>query len=638
MSQAGNPDGVGGVSAPDVQGQAEPSTSVSTIRGLRHLETSFPDPISLSVPANCNLAQSSNYGYSSGHSAPSTPPSPSDSVSSFPSIASSFLFSSGPTSPPFPLTQPPSRSDLSDDARLHLTITQHTSESDVASDHLQRPESDANDLHDLVMPSLSLASSSVLPIPAQPGQAFGDISVLLLGPHNAVAELADFLLESEDVLERASWEDLDGNMRSTRGVRICVHRGSTDWLHQSKDGHLKPAPARNVEFVALSHGADDESFCHTALPLIHARFHALHDVLHPSASVSQSMVAKLCAAPAASLFMAAVLVSASKDAKQTVLATLGDQIPLIILPSSEMTAQPLSDPASDRSVFSQSSFLHSSSQTAVQKSTSSTFHHPPYSAFHPNSALELRDAVFHSSAVRTLLRAEAAQRFLHWRAIEQAVDHVEAKGPSLLQAARSPGKAHLQETFPSKIEGDHLLVTPTVRNAADSEPWTAAVQSEHGFTWDKARWEAEWEGDLSRDIALSLRRRRAARTPSPSYFTSPQMEHMEEEPVSLPCTPLDFDPLHLPSLLAESFSLLHPLRAYLGLGHILSDAVTDGTEQRQIRTVGTHGEIGVCTSPAARRARGHRRSMTSGAGFGLRLALMGAFCAGFGIGVLVARM
>ncbi|EMD36844.1 hypothetical protein CERSUDRAFT_114766 [Gelatoporia subvermispora B] len=612
------------ISLVEVDGQAEPSTSVSTICGLRRLETSFPDPTSMAAYPQYMLSHSPAHGYSSGHSAPSTPPSPTDSVSSFPSVGSSFLFSSGPASPPFPHTQPPSRADPPDDVHQQLNAAQLPLTSGLTSSHFQSSERSTHELQDLVMPSLSLASSSVLPIPAHPGQALGDVSVLLLGPRSAVTELADFLLESEDVLERASWEDLETDQRRALGPRARVLRGSTDWVHRSQDLQLRTVPARNVEIVALWDGTDDEKSHQTALSLIQHRFHALREVLHPAASASQPMVARLCAAPAASLFITVVLVGATERTKQAQLATLGHHVPLVILP-------PSGTPQSG-----EPSFLRPP-ETAAQIPISSTPHRAPLSAFRPTSALALRDALFHSPSVRTLLRTEAAERFLHWRAIEQAVDDVEANASSssLLRSTRRSIGADTSDITPIKSETEYPLVTPRAGNPTGSLH-TATLRAKNSpIARNKAQWEAEWEGNLSRDIALSLRRRRVTQTASPSYFTLDFQQEHADEYASPPCTPLAFDPLHLPSLLAASLSLLRPLRGCLGL----RDTVMDQSDTHSdLGTAQVRDETARRAMPASRHGSERRGVTGVGIGLGLGLALISAFCAGVGIGVLVTRM
>lgn len=75
--------------------------------------------------------------------------------------------------------------------------------------------------------------------------------------------------------------------------------------------------------------------------------------------------------------------------------------------------------------------------------------------------------------------------------------------------------------------------------------------------WDKARWEAEWETKLSEKVTTSMRQRRAAatRADGPARQSSAGASSWASAP---------FDPLHLPSVLMISLSLLGSLRTRMG--------------------------------------------------------------------------
>lgn len=160
--------------------------------------------------------------------------------------------------------------------------------------------------------------------------------------------------------------------------------------------------------------------------------------------------------------------------------------------------------------------------------------------------------------------------------------------------------------------------------------------------WDKARWEAEWEGTLSQEVAIHLRRRRAETTSkakrSPkkdqrSLDTCSRTHNLDAETEdqsqsqsqsqSMPCVrvPTTFDPLHLPSLFVFSLSLLGPLRT------------------RLVQTLGFGRDIEVEDVDSKDYENSHtRRSTHYGIGLGLGFALVGAFCAGIGLGVMYSSM
>lgn len=164
-----------------------------------------------------NLAQLS-IQRAEGVSAPSSPhssalPSPPDSpssVSSFPSVSSSFFFSSAAASPPH---------------------------SHPHSDHGREST------QGLIIPSLTLPSAFRQPTPY--GQTLGDLRLLVLGKKDAGKSFVSALLleENEDVVEVGQWEDGEYG----RALRV-----STDWIeHRDAHGLEKFEPTRNVEIVDL---------------------------------------------------------------------------------------------------------------------------------------------------------------------------------------------------------------------------------------------------------------------------------------------------------------------------------------------------------------------------------------------------
>lgn len=215
----------------------EPSTSASTLRGLRHLDmallaaeqpASSPAPLPTHLPALAHDDHpDSPYAFrpSSPHSAyASEPGSPSgDSVSSFPSVGSSFLFSSVPVTPPHPGPH---------------------------SDHEVEELGDSTS--GLVIPSLVLPSPSRRPTAY--GQTLGEVRLLLLAPRgvDASAIASQLVDDNEDVVEVGLWEQANSREGGGRGKQKAVLRVSTDWVeHRDRHGLERVEPARNVEIIEL---------------------------------------------------------------------------------------------------------------------------------------------------------------------------------------------------------------------------------------------------------------------------------------------------------------------------------------------------------------------------------------------------
>ena len=295
--------------------------------------------------------------------------------------------------------------------------------------------------------------------------------------------------------------------------------------------------------------------------------------------------------------------TALSSAEKALIEALSPHIPIIILPS------PFS--------------LHSRLPDVSYKVSS-----PHLSAFRPASLDALRTGLFRTPSTLAALRAEAAARFLRWREVERAVERVHwgVSSSSTLQSSSAP-----------KADRD---------SSDDKAGW-----------WDKGAWEAQWEGSLSQEVALHLRRRRAGtiRRIAPltslptlgrgerqatSYFSrrdtniSPDtagagldtpMPHDADQGglLSLRCpSGTAFDPLHLPSLFVFSVSLLDAFRA------------------RIARSLGFRQSASGSTSSPSRKEGTKRRNGRIGFGFafGVGLALVGAFCAGVGFGLFAARI
>ncbi|KJA26939.1 hypothetical protein HYPSUDRAFT_100267, partial [Hypholoma sublateritium FD-334 SS-4] len=145
----------------------------------------------------------------------------------------------------------------------------------------------------------------------------------------------------------------------------------------------------------------------------------------------------------------------------------------------------------------------------IAESSARTPHIPSakLSAFRPASPVALRNGLFRSPETAALLRAEAVDRFLRWREVEKAVEGI----------------------------------------------WESSLNtnatSEKGEGWSKARWEAEWMEDHAQEVARRVREDATRNGPA----------HCMDGPHAHGLHP-SFDPLHLPSLIVFSVSLIGPLR------------------------------------------------------------------------------
>jgi hypothetical protein len=175
------------------------SNSSSTIRSLPLI------PESVQITASQSSSPRSS-------ALPSPPDSPSSgSVSSLPSVSSSFFFSSAAASPP-PHSHPP-------------------------SDHLR------DSTQGLIIPCLTLPSALRKPTPY--GQTLGELKVLVLGSQGTGKSFVSglFVDDNEDIVDVGAWEATEHG---------AVLRLSTDWI-EYRDGHglEKFEPARNVEIIEL---------------------------------------------------------------------------------------------------------------------------------------------------------------------------------------------------------------------------------------------------------------------------------------------------------------------------------------------------------------------------------------------------
>lgn len=143
------------------------------------------------------------YDIGSQHSSPRSqalpsPPDSPESLSSLPSVSSSFFFSSNAASP-----------------HTHGSSS-HAPPSEAATDPLMTSNAG------LIIPSLSLPSALQRPTPH--GQTLGELNLLVLGPRGVgKTALAEFLAECDDVVDVGEWEE-EGAGR--------VLYASTDWIEE----------------------------------------------------------------------------------------------------------------------------------------------------------------------------------------------------------------------------------------------------------------------------------------------------------------------------------------------------------------------------------------------------------------------
>ncbi|KZT26160.1 hypothetical protein NEOLEDRAFT_1177946 [Neolentinus lepideus HHB14362 ss-1] len=379
------------------------STSAGTIRGLHMPALNFTD---VTEPST-----------SSGHlhsPQPSAPPSPTDSVSSFPSVSSSFFISSGPASPP------PSHPDT-DPEDLH---DPHNSESTSA----------------LIIPSLTLPSA--LRRPTVYGQVLGELRVFVLGRHGVKkSRIAEMLLEgNEDLVDVDEAEEEDVGPEK---IRTKVWRASTDWVeHRDAHGLEKIEPRRNVE-VIMWPGYDPDTKDPAAitapiLKYLHTPFHHLHAVIDLSVpNASTTLLTNLVSAPSTPLWTLAVLVT-DKDGTLTaldrdILSTLSPHIPFVVLPAPPApSAYPIQTPSFHDTHVAEPSRHHSYSYSPrprpASRSRTETVTLPNYqrvnsdksrtnklSVFRPAHVFALRTGLFRSPETLALLRNEAGERWVRWR-------------------------------------------------------------------------------------------------------------------------------------------------------------------------------------------------------------------------------
>lgn len=188
-----------------------PSTSTSTIRTVHAPSEVTGNFTVLSQPSSPRSS-----------ALPSSQNSPSESLSSLPSVGSSFFFSSAAASPP-------------------RSQSQH--------DHARDSSTQG-----LIIPSLTLPAPLRCPTPF--GKTLGDLRLLVIGNGADDRELVSDLLldDNEDIVDITGWEDFEHG---------SILRASTDWIeHRDAHGLEKFEPAKNVEIITLARHEFDDNVRH----------------------------------------------------------------------------------------------------------------------------------------------------------------------------------------------------------------------------------------------------------------------------------------------------------------------------------------------------------------------------------------
>ncbi|TEB32764.1 hypothetical protein FA13DRAFT_1731279 [Coprinellus micaceus] len=582
---------------------------------------------------------------------PSPPSSPADSVSSLPSVGSSFFFSSAAASPgvgperhlsdheqpeelPQPTHDPPpiqrrrrtihesSLSSLeSSPSSLELTSSHRGSSRTrgVWKPHRHGHYSDAaGATSGLIIPSLALPPALKRPTPY--GQTVGEVRLLVLARQGAKVGggrgfVANLLLEdNDDVVEVGEWEEpVRGGLENEEEEEMVllgktgakVLRASTDWVeHADAHGLEKYEPARNVEVCELPGGTHSPK---TSRGLSKHPFRAVSEVLHPDSQPS-SVLANLVGSASTPLFTALIILlpTSLTPLDRHIIDSLGPHIPIIVLPASALSRASTSSayPISSSSSFSSfPSSPHLSGPQQVHIAHSDPHGHPlptpplaqptvvksgtgtlVLSSFRPKDEVALKHGLFHSPETLARLRTEAAGRFLRWREVERVVRGL--RGPS----------THTR-LIPESIQERCVSGSRSRLKSGDRRGlgWRG---------WDKEKWEREWMGEFSKDVAIGVKSAQGERGPGaisrassqspggieaqqaqsdrfirpthPPRYREAEREELNEKigvfeedaDTDDPSTGMmglththGIDPLHLPSLLFFTVSMLGPLKA-----------------------------------------------------------------------------
>ncbi|KIL66053.1 hypothetical protein M378DRAFT_124543 [Amanita muscaria Koide BX008] len=457
------------------------STSATTLRAYH-----FPEPVSIpSTPISSP---------SPGNSLPDSPLS--DSISSLPSVSSSFFFSSAAASPPHPHS-----------SQLDHSVSQG-----------------------LIIPSLSLPTALRRSTPY--GQTLGNLRVLVLVRRGADPSLIPALVldDNEDIVDVGSWDETEYGR---------TMKASTDWVEHSDTGGLeKFEPLRNVEFIEFpvyDSETDLDELIDNVKSCLQNPFLSVSDILHPKHRTS-SVLSNLLSSPNSPLYTALILLLPTSKLPDSsdlrLVVDLAPYIPVISLP--------ILPKDGDGCLVEKPGRIQS----------------PKVSCFKPRTLAALRAGLFRSPEIVAQLRSEAADRFMRWREVECAVADIFSIRNGALSPDISPSGYH---------------------NAQRSSP----------SSWDKARWESEWMPTFSVDVAKRLREgtitqriKEFSQDETKFGYVPKTCPFAETVPSPVFGRNPMYDPLHLPSLLVFSISLLGPLRERFD-GSL--SFVWDALEQVQVR-------------------------------------------------------
>ncbi|KAI0689351.1 hypothetical protein BC835DRAFT_1308422 [Cytidiella melzeri] len=587
------------------------------------------------------------------------------------------MFSSVPASPPHP----------------HEDRSQRRSRPESHFDHQEFGEGDRS----LIIPSLMLPSA--LRPPTAHGHALGRVRILVLGSSAAEStevtnEVVSLLADRHcpELVHVGPWEDFvlegtgqeDDSEPAAQTIRL-----STDWIeHREAHGEDRYEPCANVQVVRMrDYSSSDEPTMtlHTAVSFIQAPFRSIatvHGIHQPDAAssstpslpkaLSQPLVHSLLdPSPSedACLYAAVVLVPATPPTAtdEYLITELRNHVPLIVLPpASQLDPSPHVDKVDTPKPSSNASWSGS-----VQLSNTE-----------PSTPSELRTALYQNPYAIATLRRESAKLFLRWAgysagSIAEALmkggddaeglavdpDHVSAEREVMVdqqhaeagesgtvkgwRATRRPDREGFRTTRSSvtknasrgtgagtvrgRPRGNTVERRRTITGSTQPRPAIGTLTRLDSFTSSQASLPiaATSPTPLSPSL-LSKRRRYAAEH---GLSASSTISHLV--PSVPPPSFSTFDPLHIPSLvrLALEGLLFTPLRVRLSRLFDVGAGAQDTAAFSASAGAGDDEWIGVGETME----RGEWTRKTSSSSIVPAVMIAGAFCAGVGVGVLLAR-